>query len=167
MANPMETCIVYHSETGNTKRVAERLASATGARLVPVKDCACYTDETIYKLGAQRAHQGEKATIEPREIDVSGCNMIVIGSPVWSWNPTPAINAAIAALNGCTGKRGIVFVTSGGKPGETLEIMARALEGRGVLVVGRVLFMPADLDAPGRFAELLNLVRRFSGTSFA
>jgi flavorubredoxin len=163
----METCIVYHSETGNTRRVAEDLASATGARLVPVKDCACYTDATIYNQGAPRARTGEKATIEPDEIDVSGCGMIVIGSPVWSWHPTPAINAAIAALKGCAGKRGIVFATSGGKPGDTLGIMERALENRGVRVVGRVLFIPGDIGEDGRFTELLDLVQRFSGTSFA
>jgi flavorubredoxin len=163
----METCIVYHSETGNTRRVAECLASATRARLVPVKDCACYTDATIYKLGAPRARQGERASIEPGEIDVSGCDMIVIGSPVWSWHPTPATNAAIAALKGCAGKRGIVFVTSGGKPGDTLEIMAQALEDRGVQVVGRVPFIPGDLEWSVRFTDLLDLVRRFSSTSFA
>jgi flavorubredoxin len=159
----MSVCIVYHSETGNTRKVAETLASATGARLVPVKDCACYTDATIYKLGAPRARTGEKATIEPGEIDVSGCGMIVIGSPVWSWHPTPAINAAIAALRGCAGKWGIVFVTSGGKPGETLEILARALQDRGVQVVGRVHFTAEDLGRIERHEELLDLVLRFSG----
>ena len=159
----METCIVYHSETGNTRNVAESLASAAGARLVPVKDCACYTEATLYREGAPRARNGEKATIEPGEIDVSECSMIVVGSPVWSWHPTPAINAAIDALRGCAGKRGIVFATSGGKPGETLEIMARALEKRGVQVVGRVLFTPEHRDGSERHAELLDLVRRFSG----
>jgi hypothetical protein len=163
----METCIVYHSETGNTRRIAEGLASATGGRLVPVKDCTGYTDATLYKLGAPRARAGEKATIEPGEIDVSGCGMLVIGSPVWSWHPTPAINAAIAALRGCDGKRGIVFVTSGGKPGDTLDIMARALIDRGVRVVGRVHFTPEDQEGSERHGELLDLVHRFTDTCFA
>jgi flavorubredoxin len=163
----METCIVYHSETGNTRKIAEGLALATGARLIPVKDCACYTDATIYKLGAPKARMGEKAIIEPGEIDVSACRMIVVGSPVWSWHPTPAINAAIAALKGCSGKRGIVYATSGGKPGDTLEIMGRALENRGVQVVGRVLFTLGDLEGTERHAELLDMVHRFSGEFFA
>ena len=163
----METCIVYHSHTGNTRRVAEFLASSTGASLVQVEDRAGYTEDTIYSLGAPKARMGEKATIEPGEIDVSACRMIVIGSPVWSWHPTPAINAAIAALRGCAGKRGIVFATSGGKPGDTLEIMERALEHREVLVVGRVHFTPEDLEGSERHAELLDLVHRFSGAFFA
>ena len=38
--------------------------------------------------------------IEPAAIDVSGSDLIVIGTPVWAFKATPAINGAIAALIG-------------------------------------------------------------------
>jgi flavorubredoxin len=163
----MKICIVFHSETGNTKKVAMHLASATGARLVPVKDCACYNNTTIYTLGALRARRREKATIEPEEIDVSDCDMVVMGSPVWAWHPTPAANAAITALQGCRGKKGIVFATSSGKPGETLVLLARALEERGVHVVGRVLFTSEELESAEKFTEFLDLIQKFGSSSAA
>jgi flavodoxin len=62
----MSVCIVYHSETGNTKKVAEHVAKATGATLIPVRDLAGYNRITMYLRGAPRALKGEKATIEPR-----------------------------------------------------------------------------------------------------
>jgi hypothetical protein len=43
--------------------------------------------------------------IEPETIDVSVSDLVVIGTPVWAFKATPAINAAIAALKGCDGKK--------------------------------------------------------------
>ena len=128
----MSVCIVYHSETGNTKKVAEYVAKTTGATLIPVRDCAGYNKITMYLLGIPRARAGDKATIEPPMIDVSAFDLVVVGSPVWAFRPTPAANGAIAALTGCEGKKGMVFATSGGAPRDTLEIMKQALAGRGV-----------------------------------
>ncbi|MDD1664455.1 MAG: NAD(P)H-dependent oxidoreductase [Methanomicrobiales archaeon] len=159
----MSVCIIYHSETGNTKNVAEAVAKATGATLVPVKDLANYNKITMYLIGASRAHKGEKAAIEPSRIDVSAHDLIVVGSPVWAWNPTPAANAAIAALSGCEEKKGMVFATCGGKPGETLAIMRKALEERKVKVEGSFSFSRKELGDAKRIGEFIDAVKKAAG----
>ncbi len=106
---------------------------------------------------------GEKATIEPSKIDVSAYDLIVVGSPVWAWSPTPAANAAIAALAGCEGKKGMVLATSGGKPGETLAVMAQALSGRGVKVEGSFHFGRKELGDAEKLGEFIDAVKRASG----
>jgi len=136
----MRLCIVFHSETGHTKAVADYVAKVLGADLIRVKDCARYNAVTRYLIGASCAHRGDKATIEPDTIDVTPYDLIVIGSPVWAWHPTPAINAAIAILKGCEKKFSIIYATSGGMPGETLNFMKQALEGRGVTVLSTFHF---------------------------
>ncbi len=146
----MKACIVYHSETGNTERVAQALAEETGAELIRVRDCADYSAITRYLIGARIARRCECATIVPAEIDVSGSDVIVVGSPVWAWHPTPAVNAAIKGLKGCEGKRGMVFATSGGMPGDTLRLMSRMLRERGVRVIGEFHF--ARKEIPDREA---------------
>jgi flavodoxin len=159
----MSICIVYHSETGNTRRVAEAVARATGAVLIPVKDLANYSRITMYLVGAPRAHKGEKAAIEPSKIDVSAHDLVIVGSPVWAWSPTPAANAAIAALTGCEGKRGMVFATSGGKPGETLVVMAQALSAHGVTVEGSFHFAKRDLGDAQKLREFIEAVKKSPG----
>ncbi|MDD1662097.1 MAG: NAD(P)H-dependent oxidoreductase [Methanomicrobiales archaeon] len=161
----MSVCIVYHSETGNTKKVAETVAKATGATLIPVKDLANYNRITMYLLGGPKAHKGEKAAIEPSRIDVSAYDLIVVGSPVWAWRPTPGANAAIAALSGCEGKKGMVFATCGGKPGDTLAIMRQALEERKVKVEGAFSFSKKELGDEKKLGEFVDAIKKISGKS--
>jgi flavodoxin len=156
----MSVCIVYHSETGNTKKVAESVAKAIGAVLIPVRDTANYSRIGRYLTGARKARAGEKAAIEPSKIDVSAYDHVIVGSPVWAWSPTPGANAAIAALTGCEGKRGMVFATCGGKPGDTLDIMKRALEERKVKVGGSFNFTKKDLGDPKKIGEFIEAVRK-------
>jgi multimeric flavodoxin WrbA len=158
----MSVCIVYHSETGNTKKVAEYVAKATGATLIPVRDCAGYNKITMYLLGIPRARAGDKATIEPPMIDVSAFDLVVVGSPVWAWKPTPGANAAIAALTGCTGKKGMVFATSGGMPKDTLPVMKSALEGKGVKVDGSFHFSIKELGDEKKLKEFIDAIRSAS-----
>jgi hypothetical protein len=159
----MSVAIVFHSETGNTGGVAKRLASSCGGELVPVKDCTGYNKITMYLLGSARARRRELAPIEPAVIDVSRHTLVVVGSPVWAWSPTPAANAAIAALRGCEGKKGFVFATCGGKPGETLAMMKEALAARGVDVVGAFVFAKKDLGDEQKVGELVAAVKKAAG----
>jgi len=159
----MSACIVYHSETGNTKQVAEYGARATGATLIPVRDLAGYNKVTMYILGIPRARAGDRAVIEPPVIDVSAFDLVVVGSPVWAFRPTPAANAAIAALHGCEGKKGIVFITSGGGPRDALDFMKKALEGRMVKVEGAFHFAMNGLGDEKKLAGFADAIRRYSG----
>ncbi|RXE56734.1 ArsR family transcriptional regulator [Methanoculleus taiwanensis] len=155
----MSVCIIYHSETGNTRSVAERVARETGADLVEVKDLAGYSKAGMYLKGAPRAMRGEKADIQPESIDVSGYDTIVLGSPVWAFSPTPAVNAAIDALQGIEGKNVVVFCTSGGMPGRTLETMKAMLGERGATVRGAVALAERELKKADAVDPLIDLVR--------
>jgi flavodoxin len=159
----MSVAIVFHSETGNTQGVAQRLASACSGELIPVKDRAGYNKITMYVVGGARAHKRERNEIDPAVIDVSRHSVIVIGSPVWAWSPTPATNAAIASLRGCEGKKGIIFATSGGKPGETLAMMRSDLATRGVDVVGTFHFGRKELGDEQKLAALVSAVKQAAG----
>ncbi|MCK9278277.1 MAG: NAD(P)H-dependent oxidoreductase [Methanoculleus sp.] len=155
----MPVCIIYHSETGNARTVAERLAAATGGDLVEVQDLAGYSKIGMYLKGAPRAVRGKKADIKPSVIDVSAYDIVVIGSPVWAGNPTPAVNAAVAALRGIEGKTAFVFCTSRGAPGKALETMQALLVDRGADVRGGVPFTERDMRSAGAVEALADLVR--------
>lgn len=156
----MAVCIIYHSETGNTRAVAERLAAGTGGDLVEVKDLAHYSKVGMYLKGSPRAMRRERAAIEPATIDVSGYDTVIVGTPVWARNPTPAVNAAINALRGVEGKATVVFCTSGGVPGNTLETMKAMLADRGADVRGAFPFTARDVKKGETIAPLVDLVQR-------
>ncbi len=156
----MAVCIVYHSETGNTRAVAGSLTTAIGGDIVEVKDLAGYSKVGMYLRGAPRAMRRERADIEPATIDVSGYEVVVIGTPVWAGNPTPAIDAAVVAFSGIEGRAAVVFCTSGGAPGKALERVAAMLVGRGADVRGAVHIVGREVRKPGAMEPLLDLVRR-------
>ncbi|HOT95138.1 MAG TPA: NAD(P)H-dependent oxidoreductase [Methanoregulaceae archaeon] len=161
----MRIAIVYHSLSGNTRRIAELLAGRLGplveaADLFEVHDLHQYSTLTAYMVGAPRAMRGESAAIDPAEIDVAAYDLIVVGTPVWAFAPTPAANGAVGALRGADGKEAVVFVTSGGAPGDAAGRLSTALEQRGIRVRGTVLFDRRDLENEERLAELVAIVTR-------
>lgn len=132
----MKILCIYHSETGNTHSVMETLSKATGAELIRVRDLAGYGKTTMYLLGAPRARKGGIAAIDPDAIDSSGYDLLILGSPIWAFRPTPAANAMIRALDNCSGKKVVLVCTSGGGPGETLTLMETHAKERGMDVAG-------------------------------
>ncbi len=133
----MKTSIIYYSYSGITRGIAEKIQKSCGGDLVEVKLKEKYSAITAYTLGCYRAMKEECDPIEPGTIDVSASDLIVIGTPVWAFKATPAINAAIAALKGCDGKKAVIFATCGSSAKDTLPILKKALEAKGVNVVGQ------------------------------
>jgi flavodoxin len=128
----MKTCIIFHSYTGITRGIARKIQASCGGDLVEVKPRQKYNKLTAYTLGSMRARREEKDPIEPDSLDVAAYDLIVIGTPVWAWKPTPAINTAVSVLKGCEGKRAVIFATCGAQAGDTLAVIRKALEGKGV-----------------------------------
>jgi flavodoxin len=125
-------CIIYHSESGNTRHVAQHLATACDAHLVEISDQTPYLKLTRFRVWCKKARWEEKADIEPASIDVSDYEILIFGSPVWAFKPTPAIHTAIDSVKGCDGKKAVAFSTYGGSPGQTDKIFRRWINSRGM-----------------------------------
>jgi flavodoxin len=160
----MKTCIIYHSYSGNTRSVAERVSAACEGTLIEVISHEYSSRLTAYTIGCYRAMKGMSDPIEPVTIDVSSCDLIVIGTPVWAGRATPAINAAVAALAGCEGKSAVIFATCGGMEGETLPILKKALEARGVAVAGEFVFDKIGVTDPDRINAMISAIKASGST---
>ncbi len=154
----MKLCIIYHSETGNTRHVAQHLESACGGHLVEVYDRASYSVLTRFLLRCKKARGEELTSIEPAAIDVSEYDLLAFGSPVWAFKPTPVIHAAIAALKGCEGKRAVAFFTHGGRPGESEACMQKWIEARGMHFAGALGIHQKEIENEQKNGELVSLV---------
>lgn len=161
----MKTSIIYNSYSGVTRGIAEKIQKACGGDLVEVKSKDYSSRLTAYTIGCYRAMKGLIDTIEPETIDVSSDDLIVIGTPVWAGRATPAINAAVAALKGCNGKKAVIFATCGGKERETLPMLQQALEARSVTVAGEFVFDKTGVKDPGRINAMIAAIKTAGGAS--
>src|SRR5512136_2135437 len=143
----MRVCIIYHSETGNTRHVAQHLATSHRAeRLVEVIDKTGYNRLTGFVSRCSKARREKTTPISPAVIDVTPYDLIVMGSPVWAFKPTPVIHAAINALKGHTGKPVVGFFTHGGMPGETEETFTRWCEDRWLKTAGTLAIHMKEIE---------------------
>ncbi|HII99522.1 MAG TPA: flavodoxin family protein [Methanoregula sp.] len=154
----MKICIIYHSETGNTRHVAQHLAAACDGKLIDITETATYNRLTRFLMWCKKARGEEKTTIEPASIDVSGYDQVIFGSPVWAFKPTPAIHAAIDAVKGCEGKRATAFCTHGGRPGQTAEVFQKWIEARGMKCVGNASIHQDDIENEKKTKDLISVL---------
>jgi len=154
----MKICIIYHSETGNTRHVAQHLSSAFDSKIVEINDIAPHSRLTRFLVRCKMARGEELTKTEPESVDVSGYDLIVFGSPVWAFKPTPAIHAAIANLKGCKGKPAVAFSTHGGRPGQTDETFKKWIEARGMVLAAVTNINQNDIENDKKTKELVALV---------
>jgi DNA-binding transcriptional ArsR family regulator len=154
----IRACVIFYSYSGITRGVAEGIRNATGCDLVEVRPKKPYSSFSVYTRGVLRSRKGACDPIEHAEIDVSGYDLLIIGTPVWAGMPAPAINGAVRALKGCEGKMTVVFTTCSNYPGEALPILAKALSERGVRVMAEITLDAKDTKKPDAGGELLRRI---------
>ena len=156
----MKATIVYFSQTGNTRKVAESMAEGFGESGCAV-ECRSIED------------------VKPEHLAHS--DIIGIGTPTFeSHAPTP-VKDFVRSLPGLQGRRCFVYATCGGAPGCVLADLATLLRRKGATVVDGFLASgevhhpapcivgksqgrpnPADLEDAKRFAAAIG--RRIAST---
>jgi DNA-binding transcriptional ArsR family regulator len=154
----IRACVVFYSYSGITRGVAEGIRDASGCDLIEVKTKNPYSSFSVYTAGVLHSRKGACDPIEPEVIDVSGYDFLIIGTPVWAWKPSPAINAAVRALKGCEGKMAVIFTTCSNQPGEALPVLSKALSDRGVRVMAEISLDAKDTKNPDAGGELLRQI---------
>ncbi len=154
----IRACVIFYSYSGITRNIAEGIRNASGCDLIEVRPKKPYSSFSVYTTGVLRSRKGACDPIEPEVIDVSAYDLLIIGTPVWAWKPTPAINAAVQALKGCEGKMAVIFTTCSTQPGEGLPILSKALSERGVSVMAEISLNAQDTKNPDAGGELLRQI---------
>ncbi|HDQ07698.1 MAG TPA: ArsR family transcriptional regulator [Methanoculleus sp.] len=161
----MTITTIYYSYSGVTRGVAEKVHAACGGKLVEVTPVAPYSHLSVFLSGARRAKKGSCDVIEPATIDVTGADVIVLGTPVWASHPPPPVNGAVQALAGCSGKTVVLFATCVGQPRGTLPLIAEALAAKEVRVTREFVFTKNDVSDPARIGALIEAVKSADGNT--
>ena len=114
-----DTLVVYFSATGNTKGVAEKIASITGADIYEIKAAQEYTDADLdwNDDDSRSTHEQNDASARPEigseKVSLDGYKTIYIGYPIW-WGEEPRIMDTFVESYDFDGITMIPFCTSGG-----------------------------------------------------
>ena len=109
--------VCYFSASGNTKKVAENLASSVNGDLFEIEPKEKYTSEDLDWMNKQsrssiEMNENIKPDILNKVSNLEDYNAICLGFPIW-WYKEPTIIDKFLEENDMTGKDIYVFVTSG------------------------------------------------------
>ena len=146
----MKSLITYYSYSGNTNKVAQTIARVLNKntevdmqRLMPKEEIKTFLAQ------CRAAFRHKRIDLEGGVIfNVSPYDYILIGSPVWAFAPTPAINTYLDNITGLAGKRVIFFLTSGSGAGvkRCFNIIKSALKEKGASRIDGINIQDKRLD---------------------
>lgn len=112
--NESKELVLYYSQTGTTKAVAEAIAAQTGADIVAFDVTDPYTgtfDETITRC-MQEQSTGYVPELADLDVDLSQYDVIYLGYPIWFGTYAPPVKALLDKAD-LSGKTIVPFCTFG------------------------------------------------------
>jgi flavodoxin len=146
----MKTLIVYYSYSGNTRRVAEILGGCLETKgAVEIVELKALDENNNFFRQCNRAFRKVRAQIAEVNFDLSGYDLICLGTPVWAFSPAPAMNAYLDRCFGLEGKEVILFCTVGGSGMERcLNYMQSLLALKGARNFKRFFIIQSQVKDP-------------------
>lgn len=117
----LHSVIFYFSQSGNTKRYAEKIAEG----LSQGENSCNLIRLTKLKLDIDMI----------KNFNFSNYNLIGFGIPVYYFKPPFHILDILDALPSLKDKKGFLFCTSGGNPGATLYKMKKVTDKKGIIII--------------------------------
>ncbi len=128
----MKALVTFFSASGVTAKVAGRLAEAINAQLYEIKPATPYTQADLDWRNSQSRSTIEmkdnscRPALADTDAPIADSDVIFVGYPVW-WYREPSIIDSFLAAYDFSGKKIVLFATSGGS-GIGEEAPARAAE---------------------------------------
>ena len=145
--------VLYYSQTGNTKAVAEEIAGRLGADMEAIEAAVPYDgtyQETISRC-LQEREAGTVPACKPVAADLSQYDVIFLGYPIWFGTYAPPVAAWLSDVD-LKGRKIVPFCTfgSGGLDSSVRDLEAKQpeailLPGYGVRAA-RMDAVPAEID---------------------
>ena len=111
--------VAYFSAGGNTAALAKKLAAAAGADLFEIEPAVRYTAQDLDWMNKQSRSSVEmsdhssRPAIAGTKSDLAEYDTVYVGFPIW-WYIAPTIINTVLESGDFSGKRVILFATSGG-----------------------------------------------------
>lgn len=126
----MKPLIVCFSQTGKTKKLCGCMEKSLDADFVELKEIARRSLASAYTLGVYDAIRRKSGDILPVDTDISAYETLIVASPVWAGNITPALNDFIREYD-LRDKTVCGLITHAGGAGEAANLLRQELEQAG------------------------------------
>ena len=137
--------VAYFSATGRTAKAAKLLSEAIGADIHEIKPKEPYTRSDLNWMNKKSRSSVEmndktfRPDIAERNVNLDEYDVIFLGFPIW-WYVAPTIINTFLESTDFSGKRIILFATSGGsKFGKTVEELKISLPADTEIIEGKLL----------------------------
>ena len=111
----MNCLVIYYTRTAKTKFVAEAIAAQLGADLEEIVDLKKRGGAIGWINGGKDASRKSLTEIAPTQKVPADYDLVVIGTPIWAWAPTPAFRTYVSK-NSLAGKKVALFYTFDSDP---------------------------------------------------
>lgn len=134
----MKITVIYHSHSGKTRTIAEKIHQNLGGDLLEVVPNQQYSTLSAVTKGCYRALTGVADLVTPDSIALDDADLVVLACPVWAGKPTPVMNGALKTLSGEDGKRVFLIVTCNDAKsgGQALALLKSRASDAGLIPVG-------------------------------
>lgn len=124
----MKSIIVYYSLDGNVKLLSETISSEIGADLLPLKLKKEIKSDSFMKYfwGGKQVVMKEIPELEPVDFNPENYDLIILGTPVWAANYTPALRSFLEKFD-LSGKKIALFCSHEGGSGLTITNLKNKL----------------------------------------
>ena len=133
-----KTLVAFFSASGNTKRVAEKLAAAIDSDLYEIKPAVPYTSADLNwrdrhsRSSVEMNDPSSRPELADYHVNIAGYDRIFLGFPIW-WYTAPTVVRSFLESYDFTGKTIILFATSGGSGlGKTAKELASSCPGAAI-----------------------------------
>ena len=150
--------VAYFSASGNTGRVAAKLAEAIGADVFQIQPQTTYSDSDLKWTNPLARCNREK--LGKKDVPIAGTvenmadyDVIFLGFPIWYYGAPNIINTFVGSYD-LTGKKLALFATSGGSDmGKTAEKLKPYLKGSPEIAAAKLFSPSAERAALADWAQ--------------
>ncbi|MGA1793815.1 MAG: flavodoxin family protein, partial [Thermoplasmatota archaeon] len=120
----LKKLVVFYSNEGNTRLIAEDIAISIGADIMEIKPEKDVNSKGFfgYMIGGWQAIRGFKPPLKPLHKNPEEYEVIFVGTPIWAGRQTPAIKTFLEE-HLPEGKKVAFFCTHTGGAGSALQNM--------------------------------------------
>ena len=116
-----KTLLVFHSYTGNTKVIAEKIKELIDCDMVELEPIVPFSKDYQQVVDEYQNNSiKEEVKIKKVDVDLNDYNKIIVGSPVWWYTITPVITTFLKE-NDLSGKTIYPFATNAGWLGHSFQ----------------------------------------------
>lgn len=154
-----KTLVVYFSASGTTKKKAEIIAEGIEADIFEIEPEKPYTRDDLNWMNKKSRSSVEmndksfRPEIKDSKVDISAYETVLLGFPIW-WYVAPTIMNTFLEAHDFTGKKIILFATSGGSSfGNTVRELQASAPGAEI-IEGKIVNGKLTIDDAKKFFDI-------------